>query len=228
MGTTVPQTTRPRPHPSAAPRRRLPRREDATGALVNVVLLTAVWLLLLGRVTALSVLSGLVLAALIGVLFPMPAIRWSGRLRPLGLLRLAGAVLWDLARASVELAVLALDPRRRPRPGVVAVHLSSDSDLHQVATGTVLSIVPGSVVVEARRRTRTLYMHVVDMGADEAGEHRRAGQLAELRILRAFGTRAEIERAERAMRSGTDGAGRTCAAAGRAPHALARAAEVRP
>ncbi|WP_172121355.1 Na+/H+ antiporter subunit E [Actinomyces faecalis] len=182
-------------------RRRLRRPRDLSGKGVNLVLLTVVWVLLAGRLSVFTLVSGALIAVAVTVLFPMPAIVWPGWIHPVGLLRLVAAVTWDLARASVELAWFALSWRRQPRSGVVAVPLSSDADLYQVATGTILSIVPGSVVVEARWRTRTLYMHIFDMRADDVAAEQEAALRAELRILRAFGTNEEIARAREVLKA---------------------------
>lgn len=182
-------------------RRRLRRPRDLNGKGVNLVLLTAVWVLLAGRLSVFTVVSGALIATIVTLLFPMPAIVWPGWIHPIGVLRLVGAVTWDLARASVQLAWFALSWRRQPRSGVVAVPLSSDADLYQVATGTILSIVPGSVVVEARWRTRTLYMHIFDMEPGDAARERVGALRAELRILRAFGTSEEIAQATQHVRA---------------------------
>ncbi|MCI7455900.1 Na+/H+ antiporter subunit E [Actinomyces urogenitalis] len=199
---------------AARARRRLRRPRDLSGKGVNLVLLTAVWVLLVGRLSVFTVVSGALIATIVTLLFPMPAIVWPGWIHPIGALRLVGAVTWDLARASVQLAWFALSWRRQPRSGVVAVPLSSDADLYQVATGTILSIVPGSVVVEARWRTRTLYMHIFDMAPGDAARERTGALRAELRILRAFGTTDEIAQACEHLRALERGTAPGSAAAG--------------
>lgn len=186
-------------------RRRIRRPRDLSGKGVNLVLLTVVWVLLDGRLSVFTLVCGLLIAAVITLVFPMPAIVWPGWVHPIGLLRLVAAVTWDLACASVQLAWFALSWKRQPRSGVVAVPLSSDADLYQVATGTILSIVPGSVVVEARWRTRTLYMHIFDMEGDDVPAQRQTALRAELRILRAFGTSAEIAHTRQVLDSGAQG-----------------------
>lgn len=180
------------------------RRADLKSRSVNLVLLTIVWLLLVGKVTPVTVVGGLLVAFLVAVVFPLPAIRWAGWIHPVGLIRLLVTLIFDLAKASVELALFAFNFRRQPQSGIVAEPLSSDGDLYQVGTGTILSIIPGSVVVDARRRTRTLYMHIFDMSKTTPDEQRRLGLKAELRILRAFGTRDEIRHAEAVLRGEAD------------------------
>ena len=93
---------------AARARRRLRRPRDLSGKGVNLVLLTAVWVLLVGRLSVFTVVSGALIATIVTLLFPMPAIVWPGWIHPIGALRLVGAVTWDLARASVQLAWFAL------------------------------------------------------------------------------------------------------------------------
>lgn len=185
-------------------RMRVARPRSLTGKGFNLLVLVVVWLLLQGEFSWGNLLAGTVLAIVVTLLFPMPAIPWPGRFHLWGTLRLIVVVTADLALASVSLAAFALNLRRQPRSGVVAVPLSSDADLYQVATGTVLSIVPGSVVVEARWRTRTLYMHIFDLSDDDAASVRVEARRAELWILRAFGNRRDIAKASAELEGATD------------------------
>ena len=50
--------------------------------------------------------------------------------------------------------------RDMPSPGIVRVDLKADSDLYQVNTAELVSVVPGTIVVDARQRSRILYLHV--------------------------------------------------------------------
>lgn len=165
---------------------------------VNVAFLTVVWVLLNGNAWPLTVVTGLLLALLVMWVFPLPAIQWQGRPRPLGLLMLVGRLLFDLALASFRLAVAAFSPKPRIRSGMVRIPLGSQGDLYQVGTASILTIVPGSVVVDARRKTRTLYLHVFDMEPGEADAVVEDARRAEMRILRAFASNAEIREAAQA------------------------------
>lgn len=196
--TATPRENTEARHGAGAARRRL-RPRGLAGKSISLALLTIVWILLNGELSGANLVAGLLIAIIVTVLFPMPAIVWPGRIRPWGVLCLLVTLIWDLARASVQLAILALSWRRLPRSGIVSVSLSSDADLYQVATGTLLSIVPGSVVVEARWRTRTLYMHIVDMSPDAVAVEQRAALRAELRVLRACGSAADMAQAQRRL-----------------------------
>ncbi len=158
-----------------------------------VVLLAAVWVMLWGEPSLLNIGYGLVLGWLITVAFRLSPIRFYGRLRPWRALVLVVTLLWDLARASVQLALLAFRPRLSLSPGIVKVPLHGPNDLFQVAVAELISIVPGTLVVETTRHPRALYLHVVDLSEPGAIEHERAhAAMIERRLVRAFGSTLDI------------------------------------
>ena len=141
------------PRGGPAPRYRIQWRQ--------ITALTVFWLILVGQINIVSVVGGALLAWLVTIAFPLPPVNYGGRPHLFGTLRLAGAMLVDLGVASFALARFAFG-RRLPRTGIVRVRLRSDSDFYQVLTAMLVSIVPGTVVLDARQRTRTLYLHVFD------------------------------------------------------------------
>lgn len=151
-----------------------------------VVWLTLVWLALWGDLTPLLVVGGVLVAVGVCVVFPLPPIDLAARVRPLLLLGVVVRFLLDVVRASIQVAGVVL--RRRPvRNAVVAVDLESASDFVMTLVAAMLSLIPGSVVVEARRSTHTLYLHVLDVPDAEAAEAFRRDALAlEQRLLRAL------------------------------------------
>lgn len=158
-----------------------------------VLLLALVWVLLWGDASLLNILYGLVLGWLVTVVFWLAPIRYYGELRPWGVLRLVVAQLRDLAVASVQLAVIALRPRLNLRPGIIKVRLASNSDLYQVMVAELISIVPGTLVVETVRRPRLLYLHVFDLpnSGSIRAQRKHALQIEE-RVIRAFGSDHEL------------------------------------
>lgn len=158
----------------------------------QIGLLTLVWLLLVGDVNLVTLVGGFAVSWLITIVFPMPPVHYYGRPRPWGIVVLGAALLRDLATASWWLAIDALRGRR-VSPGIVRVDLRSDSDLYQVNVAELVSVVPGTIVVDARRRTRVLYLHVFDMPRDgDAAQVVADTHAVERRLLRAFGSAAEI------------------------------------
>lgn len=162
-----------------------PTRHRAVQPL-SVAWLTVVWSILWRDLSLLVVGSGLLVAVLVCLVFPLPPIALFARVRPWPLAVLAGGFLVDVVRASLQVSAVVL--RRRPvRNAVVAVDLESSSDFVLTGVATILSLVPGSVVVEARRSTHTLYLHVLDTPDRARAERFRAEALAvEQRFLAAF------------------------------------------
>ena len=171
-------------------RRALQPRAVATIALA--------WVLLWDRVSWGNVVNGVLVGLLVTYAFPLPSIEFQGRLRPHRLAWLIVRFLLDLVVASWQVMRLAFG-RRRPHNAVVGVQLRSRSDFYLTLTAELISLVPGSVVVDARRSSSVLYLHLLDVGRDGAIEAQRAHVLAvERRVVRALGSRAEIAAVEHA------------------------------
>ncbi len=159
----------------------------------TVVWLAVVWVFLWGEVSWANVLAGLGLGLLVTVVFRMAPIDFHGRVHPWRVLVLAAVFLYDLARASFEVAWLALRPRYTPRGAVIGVQLRSHSDLYLTMTAELVSLVPGSLVIEANRLTGRLYLHVLDVAQSGGIAAVRRHVLAqEERVLRAFASSEEL------------------------------------
>ena len=169
--------------------------------LLRVAWLTVVWVLLWGTFSWANLIGGVVVALLVLVAFPLPPVSSAGALRPLGLLRVALDVARDLAVSSVQVAWQSVRPGPPPRSSIVAVEVPDDSELLMALLVECLSLVPGSVVVEADAAERTLWAHV--LGADDAAAIARFRRQADtlVRDLTAAGVhrvRVEPERAAHA------------------------------
>jgi multicomponent Na+:H+ antiporter subunit E len=163
-----------------------------------VILLALIWVLLWGEASLLNILYGALLGWLVTVVFWLAPIRYYGRVHPWRVLVLLVTQLKELAVASVQLAAVAFRPRVRLRPGVVRVELRSNNDLYQVGLAQLISIVPGTLVVEVVRRPRLLYLHVFDLPDHDSIEAERAHALTlERRLVEAIGSAAEIEAVRR-------------------------------
>lgn len=184
------------------------RRRTAAGAWilqpVSVVWLVVVWLLLWGRVSAGLVASGLLVAGIAVALFPLPPLAIQGRPRPLAVLRFLARFSWDVVRASIGVASLAFRRDQEAPTAVIGVELVTRSDLMLTLVAEVLSLVPGSLVVEIDRTGPTLYLHLIGVRdlIDVERERERA-QETEARMIRAFGSPADREALTRAGRDGT-------------------------
>jgi multicomponent Na+:H+ antiporter subunit E len=175
------------------PWRRRVRRLRAQWTTIAV--LTALWVLLWGDLSWANLIAGALLGAVVVTVLPLPSVQTHGRLRPGPFLALAGRFVADLFVASFHVAWLALRPGPPPRSGIVGVCLASSSEVFLTITAEMTSLVPGSVVVEAHRSTRMLYLHVLDLAGAGGPDGVRATTLAlEARVLRAFASDDELVR----------------------------------
>lgn len=150
--------------------------------------LTLAWITLWGeaRPSLMLLVGGVLVAVIMSITFPLPALETDSRIRPLKLIALIIRFIRDIIWASIHVSWVVL--RRRPlKNAVVTVDLVSTSDFVLTGVAAMLSLVPGSVVVEARRSTHTIFLHVLDVPDVEAAEQFRQEALAvEQRFLAAF------------------------------------------
>lgn len=159
-----------------------------------LVWLVALWMLLWGSFTLLTLLTGVIVALLVTRVFYLPPLALSGRFNLWWALAFAARFAYDLFRASIEVAWIAINPRKVPSSSVVAVQLRSRSDLIMTLVSIAISLVPGSLVVEADRLRAVLYVHVLDTDSPEDVEVARGTVLGvERRIVRALGSRKEYD-----------------------------------
>lgn len=158
----------------------------------TITVLTVVWVLLSGRISLGIVVAGFLIGLGVTLVFPLPPVVFRGRLHPVGALVLMVRLVVDLVRSSFVVALLAFR-RESPKNAMVRVGLRSDSDLYMALVSELVSLVPGTLVVEARQSTRTLYLHVLGVAhRADLDDARRTVLEAEARVLRAFGSGEEI------------------------------------
>lgn len=140
-----------------------------------------------------NLVFGLILSLLVTRIFYLPPVQLSGRFNIFYALGFAFIFLWRVAAASVEVTIVALFRGPRTRNAVIAVQLRSHSDLMMTATGHVVSLIPGSLVVEVDRSTSTLYLHTLDVDSVESAEQvREQVRGTEAWLIRIMGTSAEL------------------------------------
>lgn len=156
--------------------------------------LIALWMLLWGQFTVLAFATGLVVAVFVTTVFRLPPVELSGRLNLwYGSVFLVTFVL-ALFRGSLLVAWQVIDPRAQPGSSIIAVRLRTDDDLIMTHTGVTASLIPGSLLIEADRDTRVLYLHVLGANSDaEVAAQKRAVLVWEARIVRAVGSRQQLE-----------------------------------
>ena len=199
MSTTP--TTDAASRPAHVPRR---SRSFQPRAIATIAL---AWVLMWDRVTWGNVVNGVLVGVLVTYAFPLPSIEYHGRLRPHRLAWLVVRFLGDLVAASWQVLRLALSPRR-PRNAVIGVQLRSRSDFYLTLTAELIALVPGSVVIDARRSSSVLYLHLLDVRSAAAIEaQRRHVLVVEERVVRALGSREEVAAIEAAKHGRADPTG---------------------
>jgi multicomponent Na+:H+ antiporter subunit E len=140
-----------------------------------------------------NLLFGVMVALVVTRLFYLPPVELSGRFNVLYALRYAFVFVWQVAVASAQLLWLAVTRGPSVRSAVIAVPLRSHADLMVTATGHVISLIPGSLVVDVDRANATLYVHYINV-EDAAGAERvrREVLAAEAELIRIMGTREEL------------------------------------
>lgn len=174
-----------------------------------LVWLVVVWGALWGDFGPGNLLVGLVLALLVTWVLYLPPVQLSGRFNPFQFALFAVTFVWQVAKASFEVMLIAILVGPRARNAVVGVQLRTRSDLLLTATGHTMTLIPGSLVVEVDRASGTLYFHALNVrSAQEAEDFRRSALQVEAAWIRIMGTPEELAalRAERGggRASGTD------------------------
>jgi multicomponent Na+:H+ antiporter subunit E len=132
-------------------------------------------------------------AAFVMTVFRLPTAELSGRINLWHGLVFVVTFLGSLVQGALVIAWQILTPGL-PGTAVVRVPLRSDDDLIMTHVAVTCSLIPGSVVVEADRERRILYLHVIGVeNADDIEKQRRIAQRWEERAVRAVGSRADLE-----------------------------------
>lgn len=156
-----------------------------------LVWLTGLWVLLWGDLSAANVLAGLAVA--IGVLTLTRSPRLSDpdgavRVAPLAALHFLVYVVVKLVEANIVLAKEIVTPRNRINTGVVEVPLRTESNLATMIVANVVTLTPGTVVLESNGSPPVLYVNVLHL--HDLDQVRRDLLRIEELSVRAFGSAA--------------------------------------
>ena len=160
-----------------------------------LVALVLLWMILWSQFTWLSLLTGIIVAVVVTRVFYLPPVELSGRLNLWYTLVFLVHFFFDVAVASFQVAFQALNPKPIPRSSVIGIQLRTRSDLIMTLDAIAMSLVPGSLVVEADRERSILYLHsFATETADDVEAMRRKVLVVEARIVRAIGSTADLDR----------------------------------
>jgi multicomponent Na+:H+ antiporter subunit E len=158
------------------------------------VWLIAVWMLLWGQFTWVAFFTGLITALVVTRVFRLPPVELSGRVNLWYGAIFVGGFIAALVTGSLTVAWQVLDFRRQPGAAIIAIPLRTDDDLIMAHTAVTASLIPGSLVVDADRDRRVLYLHVIGVRSDrDVNAQRSKVQRWERRIVMAVGSRAQVE-----------------------------------
>ncbi|MEC5180629.1 Na+/H+ antiporter subunit E [Arthrobacter sp. CG_A4] len=170
-------------------RKRISLRQE----LPLLVWLVIVWCALWQDFRPGNLLFGSLVAVVVARLFYLPPVELGGRFNVLRALPFAVVFLGRVVAASFQVLYLAVAKGPAVISAVVAVPLRSHSDLLVTATGHVISLIPGSLVVDVDRSTSTLYIHGINVrDATDAAKLRKDVRDTEAGLIRIMGTRAEL------------------------------------
>lgn len=156
---------------------------------LRVAFLVVVWLSLWSDLSVANLLSGLVVAGTVVLVFDT----WrdgSVTIRPLPAIRFAGYFLYKLVQSSLVVARAIVVPRHRIHTGIVAVPLQGCSDALVTLIADAITLTPGTLTLEVRRDPLTLFVHALDVRDVE--QVRAEVRTLEVLAVRAFGDRAAV------------------------------------
>ena len=152
--------------------------------------LAVVWMLLWGDLSLGAAAWGILMALVVQIAFPLPDVPELRGFHPGGFARLVLVTLWGLVVASLEVAARVIAFWTPVENAIISVPLRSRSAFITAITAELVTLVPGSVVIDAGEGW--LLVHVFDASSARAVERaRRKVRDAEATALRAFGTRSD-------------------------------------
>lgn len=184
------------------PRRRRHGNRIAPSLMIWLVV---VWMLLWGTFDVATAVYGLLVALIVLVVFPLPSHRWNIFHRPWRLVILAGYVIVDLVGSAVRFFVDTLRESGRVSAAIMAVPVLSDVDHVIASAANVVSLAPGTFVLQIDRSRGIWYVYTTGVRTAEDA-HKAYDNVVDMQhvVVWAFGDEHEApsarSRAEEAKR----------------------------
>jgi len=126
----------------------------------RIALLTGLWLLAWGEISVANVVSGVAVSTLLLIALPPTDARTAhARIDVVGALRLTGYVARQLVTSNVLMIREILRPHLATEPGVLAHRLQQPSEHVVTVMTSVISLSPGTMVVDVDRASSTVDVH---------------------------------------------------------------------
>ncbi len=138
--------------------------------IVRNITLLIVWVAMWGELNVANVASGVLMIAVLNVLFPTGdrGARLAHRVHPLGVLRFGGRLFVDLVVSSWNVAVAVVVPNAdRIHTEVFDVALTTTSPLVAVIVSNSITLTPGTMTVDIVETDRGFVLRVHALGRVE-------------------------------------------------------------
>lgn len=134
---------------------------------ISSLLLCFFWLLLTAELSLGNFLVGFSVGYLaLWVSFRNRAGR-GHRVRPLPLLSLAGYFAKEVVRSGLGVAYDVVRLGSRVSPGIISVKVESDTELEIVLLSNLITLTPGSLVLDYDEGRKLIYIHLLNMKAED-------------------------------------------------------------
>jgi multicomponent Na+:H+ antiporter subunit E len=125
------------------------------------LVLIAIWVALWGEISLVNMLTGLIVAAALSVLFP-GSVRSPHRIKPIAAMSFFFYMLRSIVLSSWAVITAVLFPTEQRRHAeVIRVSLTSRSRLVTAVTANTISLTPGTVVIALDSEAGFLDIHVL-------------------------------------------------------------------
>jgi len=131
-------------------------------------LLAIIWTLIYGEISIPQIVVGFLFSAIFLSLF-RDYYDTAKRSAPTRVAKRAWYVLIylfiffkDLLFANIDVTARILRPRLHIHPGIVAVHIPTESDIETTLVGSSITLTPGELVIDIDPEKRIFYIHCID------------------------------------------------------------------
>lgn len=157
-----------------------------------VAALVLVWTLLWGEVSVPNVVSGLVVAVGLLIVFPLEEVEHvDHRIHPVGVIKLTAYFFYELVVSTVSVARDVIIGPSRVRTAVVACPLRVDADGLITFMANIIALSPGTLAIHETRDPLVIYIHVLKVRTPD--DVRRWTTRLETLAVGALGSPAMIE-----------------------------------
>ena len=138
-----------------------------------------VWLLLTWSLGMAELIIGaavaLLVAAVVGDLFPDGPRHWYNPVRVFWALVYLPVFFWYVIEANLDVAYRIVHPERPIRPGIVKVQTALKSEVAKTFLANSITLTPGTLSVDIAGQT--LYVHWINIRPDEAERERETARI---------------------------------------------------